>query len=438
MFELQGFIAVDGMANASPSNVSIIGEISQNSLTYSRGYSEYASDTLPYRLYGFYSKTALGYYNAPSELVTQIWNITDWLFTKQKSNNPANTVASLIAALAANFTSNVQNIEMGSLLNAGGFVFPEYVQWTNLSIATNDDESGAKVKIWFSDQSFQIQYSKYEHIVVAPFSNIDDFLLGYNSVKTNIDAIAPSEYINNIATVTQGYPSTTVVALDFDYVDPNNSNNTITTSWAVVVYGKAGTNVDHCKASIRDFIAENSSHDEASWREIFPSLYITIEFLIYPRWRDYAIQELIGTQGAYDSAVKPAKQLNYLKSFLTNYPQDHIDDYTVILPINYRSLMLLIVPSVDNNVDYRDFTLLYNDIMNVPTTDPLYNQMRLITRNWLRAIVEMSILAETATTQTILPAEMSLVARGNILYIEKSINGIQYLIATKNTVPVYA
>lgn len=438
MYTLQGFVAIDGLANASPATVATIGEISQRSLTFARGYTEHASTSLPYRLYGFYSQTEAGAYTPPADLVNQIWAVVDWAMTKQKSGAPATSVSAFLAALEAQFGTATGAVGAGTLMDAGGFLFPEYISWTNPNIATNDPDQGADVRLWFSDASFQIQYDKYEIIVVPPLSPVDSLQNGYTYVATALNSQDMSTVINRIQNAAGTYPYTKLVPMSFTYVDPSNDANTADTTWNLIVYGAAGDNVDYIREAIKAYIAANSAYDTSSWKKILPSLYTSTEFMIFPRWKNYAIQELVGTQGAYASPVKPAKELAYLKTVLSSMPATYIDDHATVLPTNYRSVELLVVPGASNGASMRDISDLFSDLMNVPTTDPLFNEMRTATRTWVTSILEMLIKAETATAQSPMPAGMSLVVRDNVLYVSKSISGVAYLVAAKSTLPAYS
>ena len=438
MYNLQGFLAVDGLANASPSAVAAIGEISSKSLTYSRGFSEFASTTLPYRLYGFYSKTASGQYNAPADLINQIWLIADWAFNKQRSGSPATNSTAFIAALQAQFGTATGSAGAGVLVDAGGFLFPEYVSWTNPNITTNDPDQGAEVKLWFSDASFQSQYGKYEIVVTPPLASVDSLQNGYSAVKTAIESIDAATMINASQSAAGIYPYTMLVPTTFDYVDPSNDANTVVTTWNLLIYGAAGNNADYIREAIKAYIAANSSFGVVSWRKILPSLYTSTEFMLFPRWKDYAVAEMVGTQGAYSATVNLAKQLAYLKTALPSMSATYIDEHAAVIPSNYRSVQLIVVPGAENGTSMRDIGDVFDDLMNVPTTDPLFNEMRVRTRSWVTMILTMLIQAENATAQTSLPAGMSLVVRDNVLYVAQSYLGVAYLVAAKSTLPAYS
>lgn len=437
MYTLKGFITVDGLANASPTVVAAIGELSTLSRTFALGVGEIASAPLPYTLNAFLSTTVSGPTSVPVALQTQVFSFVDWAFTLQKGSTPAATSAAFTTAMTTQFGSQASSIGCGNLINNGTFNFPEYITWTNNTLVTNDPTTGGLVKLWFCDASFQSQYDGYTIKVVPPLNPVDLFGGGAAAVATALSGVAVGSTLNAITTAAAGYPYTELVPQTFDYVDPTNPSNTISTQWAILIYGAAGNNIDAIRAAVQAYITANSALNVSVWQQIFPEIYNTTEFLILPRWYNYAINQQQLTAGVYSEIVNLNKELTYLANVLSTLTPAFIQAHAVVLPVQYKSLQVLVVPQSTNAVAQQDLINLFPDLINVPTTDTSYNLMSTKTRQFLTMLLQMVIQAENATVQSTLPAGMSSAARYGILCVAQAFNGITYLVATKGSTPNY-
>ena len=438
MYNLKGFVSIDALANGDPNVVPAIGELSTQSQTYATGIGEYTSTSTPgYTLHAFKSSTANGDTNVPIALQSQVFAIVDWVYAFQKSQAAATTPTGLTGALQAQFGGQATSIGCGNLISSGSNVFPEFISWVNAGIVTNDPAVGGQVKIWLADNSFQNQYDEYEIVVVPPVSNIDLFMSGATGVKNSLATHTYADQINAIQTARGKYPSTTVIARTFDYVDPTNVSNRISTNWTLLIYGQSGNNIDKIKTAIQTYIVSNSQYAASNWRPIFPDLYTATEFYIIPRWSNIAIPGLTLQTGVYSSMISPYKELQYVKGIFSAMGSSFIQDNLVVMPSNYKSLELLAIGDAGNQASELKLSTLFPDLLNLPYTDTLFSMMSSNTRSWLSKLEQMILVAETATADTSLPAGMSRAIRNNILFIVQEHNGINYLVATKASTPAY-
>lgn len=437
MYTLKGFVSVNGLANPSPSSVAPIGEISDLALTYSLGQYEYPSPTNKYILRAFSSSTVVGVTSVPADLLTQAFAIIDWAITMQQSQTPATSPTDFTTAMVTQFGTQANAIGCGNLINSGTFLFPEYITWVNPNLLTNDPTVGGKVTLWFADASFRAQYDEYIIKVVPPLPNLDTFLTGATSVAAALSAYGVQPFLSAMQTTRGSNPETLQLIQTYDYVDPLNSANQISTNWGIVIYGSAGNNVDAIREAVQHYIAVTSTAPESQWRAIFPEIYIATEFLLFPRWMNYGIPQMILQAGAYSEVITLNKELNYLTSVLTDYDPAFILSTACALPTMYKSLVLLAVPNEDNAVADQQLLNIFPDLINVPTSDTSYNLMSSKTRSWLSILTSMLIVAESATVQSALPAGMSLAVRDTVLFVAQEYAGITYLVATKASTPGY-
>ena len=438
MYTIKGFVTNDSLSSADPSVIPAFGEISTKSMTYATGVGEYNNSSYSgFSLYAFSSKTVNGDVTVPVALQAQIFAVVSWAYQYQKTQQAALTAQQFTVAMTGQFPQNATAIGCGSLISNGTFSMPEYITWINPSITSNDPAVGASVKIWLCDASFQNQYDEYEIVVIPPLSSINVFTTGAASVRSALAAVTQNKLINSIQTARNQYPETILENQSFDYVDPTNPSNRITTNWALLIYGQAGNNLDNIKAAVQKYVLANSQSSLTTWKAILPDLYSATEFYILPRWSSVAIRALTLQSGAYSAVVQPAREVAYVKNFFSGEPSTYVENNLAIIPSNYKSLELLCIGDYNNQTSEQNIWTLFPDIINVPSTDALYNMMSSNTRAWLTMIEEMILVAETATLQSSLPAGMSRAVRNNVLFIAQEFNGVNYLVSTYSSTPGY-
>lgn len=439
MYNLKGFITIDSLVSRQARVISTIGELSTESLTYSRNISVYTDNSRPtLTLHAFTSATSTGYVDAPASLQSQIFRIVEWLYNQQTGSSAVGTPTAVTASLTTQFGSEASQFGAGNMISGGTFSMPEYITWVNPTLATNDPTAGGLVKIWFADASFRNQYDDYEIVVVPPVSNLDVFMSGPTAVGVALNSFSYTQRINAVQTAKGNYPETTLVARIFDYVDPTNASTRISTEWTLLIYGQAGNNLDRIQNAIQKYLLANSQYATSRWQAVFPEIYTSTEFYLLPRWRNIAIPSLTISRGAYSCQVNLAKELAYVKSIFTDFQTSFIDAHLGVIPSNFNSLQILVLGDKTNDPRQQDLTTLFPDLINVPPTDTMYNVMSAKTRNWLSMIQQMLILAETATADSALPPGTSRAVRNNVLFLVQEYGGVNYFIATKNSTPAYA
>jgi hypothetical protein len=442
-YRLKGFMAIDSLTVNTIGVVAPIGEISPLSLTYAKDKGTYTTSTYAsLMLYSFTSKySATGAAAVPDLIAAQAFNITNWIYQKQTATGASTTQTAFLADFIAQYGASITAIDCGQMIQVNsGLFFPEWVAWKNQSFAAQDPAFDNLNTVWFCDQSFQNQYDDYAITVVPPLSPIDQFFTGRGPVNAAIAATNYTTTTQAAQVAKAGYPETIITSLPFNYVDPLNPSlpaNYVPTNWTILIYGLAGNTSDNIRSAIQAYIAANSTHTLNEWKVIFPDIYKATEFYVFPRWNNYAIPAQILQAGTYSPIINLKKELDYLKAHLPIIDPTWIDNYTRVLPFNYKSLALLMISSVDNRVGAFSIDAVYPDIINVPTSDAMFESMGTSTKLWLLKISLMIMTAETVTTYSSTPTGMQKILRNNILYIASTINGIQYLVATKASTPVY-
>jgi hypothetical protein len=440
-YRLKSFIELSSAISDTPSTIAPFGEISTHCLTYSRNKKTYvnSAEAASNTLIAFLSQDNTGTIDVPLVIRDKIFEITQWLQLNQKSVNAYTTKNSLIDALTNQFVTSVTSLYIGELIqDSTNTLFPEWISFTQLGIV-NTSYSANEIKVWYANESFKNQYDENELVVIPPIVVIDDLFAANSIVSTRLNAFKNVDLLNAIQTAKGTIPETSILSENFIWKDPTDLTNVdkeLNTNWTVLVYGRIDDNNDYVKNAIRNYISANTIKTELEWKAILPDIYKNTEFLIYPKWQNFAIHERLLQVGQFSPVVNLKKELDYLKSF-SILPVEHIEAHASLVPIQYKSLCALIVSGVDNRDNLFDFIQICPDYLNVPTTDQLFELMNTSTKEWIRLFILAIASADKIGTFDPVPVGMKKITRNNILYVNFKYNSIDYLVATKASTPGY-
>jgi hypothetical protein len=376
-----------------------------------------------------------GSVNVPAVFKSSIFNLSDWLLDIQMTASAYTDRTSLLSALANQFNNVLGGFDCGLLVSAGSLVFPEWISFSRLDIANTDPAKDNTVKIWFSDSSFKEQYDQFELFVIPSVNDLNSFFGTKANLELALSSFNTSDFIDKLDFIRGNNPESYIHKDSYIWTKGTEQLNV---NWSIVVYGRVGDNAEAVKQAIQDYIVQKSTKTKAEWTSIFPDIYKNTEFTILPRWHNYARAQRILVSGIYSPICNLNKELGYAKSILSGYPAEFINTNVFVLPTQYKSLVLLVVGGVTNRDNLFKITDVYPDYINVPTTDPSFESMDTATKSWILQLTELIIAAETLGVNDPVPSGSRKVARGNVLYISKKINGIEYLISTKSSTPQYS
>lgn len=434
---LKGFVGIETLISNQEGVTAPIGEISTRGLTYAKDvgiYNDPANPTLTY--YSFHCRDGNGAaLPVPPVMQGHVMAMAAWINTTQRQNGSAQTREDFLLNFTQQWQGTSTNLNCGEMKQIDvGFFFPEWIQFqkTNLDPSTNITEN--LTTLWFADESFRSQYDEFAITVIPPVANLNVFFSGKAQVVAALAAQNTGATLTRIQDAKEGHPETILSGENFDWVDPATLTRT-PTNWSLLIYGAAGDDLDAIRQAIRDYIAANSTRTEDEWKAIFPDIYKNTEFVIFPRWKAWAIPDRALYQGTHSPIVKLKEALDYLKTTLPLYTASHIDAHGTTLPCNYKSLALLLTSSPDNRVGTLDITDLYPDLINVPTSDTLWEAMGPETRAWVEGIQKMVMTAETMGPFTDLPLGQRRTTRAGIIYVSQKFNDVNFLVASKATAP---
>lgn len=426
MYFLKGFVELAGFASNVPGKVSLIGELSSISSTYSKEKGFYSDVNYPdLNLVSFSSKDNEVLIEIPAATKTSVFKVLGWIYSQMVSTANLEDRTGFLNFMIDTFASEIEEVACGQIVSENGIHAPDWISWKLIG-------SDSYIRIWFSDPSFQLQFDEYEITVVPPINNLDNFFRAGNEVEALMNAVNVGTMVDRLQVAKNNFPETIILVESYNYIDPANSGHKVPTRWGVLIYGAAGNNTDSIKDALIKFILANTTHTRAEWTEILPDLFKRTEFILTPVWDQYAIPNRVLESGIYSPILPISKALSIAKQTAVDYPAAHVERYLTILGHPYKSLVMTVLGGPENREGKFLITDFYPDIISVSSTGTDFNRLAPATQELLNILAEMIVQAETVSRYTVLPFGMTRLIRNDILYVVKTLNNVQFLIVAKN------
>lgn len=426
---VKGFVTVNDYVNNVPGRTSAICELSTWSRTYSKEKGEYLNDTLPgYRLTTFKTvDTQTGNETVvPVNLAKHIMLMVYESITYAKAHIRPYDPNDFRNSIVTTFFQKISNLQFGNFVDNGQIALPEWVSWTSL------ENANAQVKIWLSDLAFQDQYDESQIVVIPPIETVDHFFNQYNVALTEIKSRTLQELSDTIQLAKTDNPETYVRLLEFDFYNILNVEQKNKCTWAVLIYGKVGDNIDSIKDALVDYIISHSTHTKAEWELRLPDIFKRTEFALLPRWDKISIENLTDLSSLYSSILSPTECIQFAKNSISFYQASYVETHVEVFPYDYKALSVVAVPGPTNVVGSQKLYEMFSDYIPVPSTSPDFNRMEIKTRDWALFIEKLLIIAETATEFTSVPYYAHKQYKDGKLYISGMFDNVNYLVAAKS------
>lgn len=429
MFVVKGFASHIRFTSNIKNTVHPIGEISAYSLTYAKDRGIYGiNDNEDIRLYTFNSSDDGNYQEVSESMKQHIFTIVTDVYKKTLEGD-VNWTDQVEQYLIDKHQTIANSFKCGKIIKDGNYSIPGWVEWKK-----NGEDS--YIRIWFSDESFRRSYDEYEIVVVTPIEVVDNFFKPRSEVeellRTQNDPVSMAAR-QEIAKA--GKPNTIFLSLMYDWHDRTNDKIRVPTRWDILVYGLQGNNIDAIKDAIIDHVLQNSVHDIEEWKKIFPDIFKRTEFTIVPRWDLYAIPERTTISGIYSPIVKHTDVIPVLRQYAHSkygYTNGHIDSHAEVMSHQYRSLQMLVISHPENRGEKFSIKDVYPDYISENTLTQDFNRMNAPTREFSEKLTEMIIEAESFDEYSATPVGMTRLKREGKLYLVRSLNHINYLVAAKH------
>lgn len=428
-YQLKGFVKIKPQINNAVDIVSQIGELSTYAQTFTRQLAEFDDPQWPdVAFVAFESVNTSGEVPVARDYFDHILALTDQVYQFCNNFQGQLTRLDVLNNIQSSYFTIIADIDIGEIVSAGGLSMPEWIGWRNVTLPTN------AIKVWFSDPALRRQYSNYAIIVVPPIDDLNDFFKSTPEVKAAVAARSGSRTAQLIQTAKNSHPETVIRADDFTFVSPINLEYRPALAWNTLIYGAAGDNLDMIKAAIREYCLANSSYSSSDWAIIFPDIFKTTEFAIFPFWEKIAIPNRSTQVGLFSPILNPTEALTYVKGFYTTPQAAHVEANLQLFGHNYRSIVMGIVGGEENKNSKFKITDYYPDYIDVGTNSVDYNRMAKKTQDWVQMLARLLMIAETPDKFTDLPAATKKMTRGGVQYVAESFDNILYLVATKAAV----
>lgn len=432
-FVIEGFVNSFLLDSADPAQAAVVGQLSKVSYSYAPVVDSYNNPgSYPdVELLAFTMIQDGQQISTPPLYGDLILQVSTWVYGQSLLGNFTGNTAAFIEALLGQYGSDITNIQAGVMINFNTNLYcPE---WISFSQSTTGGDTNT-VRLWFCDGSFQRQYDKYTIRVIPPVANVDDFFAGYASVVNEIGQFDIPSLMTRVQAAASDQPYTLLRSYSFNYVNPNNQAQTVNTVWTVIEYGIAGDNLDSIKAAIIETILSNSQYTQAQWSALFPDLFLSVEFIVTPRWDQYAIPQggnsldpgIYSPNVSWNDALYVAQQTARGVGYSSGTVQNSLN----IVPFQYKSLQLEFVAGPANESVESSIQTLYPDYINVPSSSLDFARMSNKTQAWVTFINGMLQLAENMTGFSALPPPVS----NGPSYQRVTRNGVYYLAAVYGNV----
>jgi hypothetical protein len=429
-YTLKGFALNAAYVNNTLGVVSTIGELSDISLTYSQNKGYYKNDSISADvvLVSFTSANAGVATVVTPTLRDRVLPILNTLYG-MIGTQTALVAATVAQTLLTTYQATANSFNVGPIIQSLDQTTwaPSWVSWVDNSL------TGSVIKIWFSDPAFQAQFDDGSVTVIPPITPLDDFFKLGSAVQAEVAAVTTMQFVTNINLARAGIPETTMLALEYDYVDPANSAHTVPTNWGLLLYGPAGNSVDAQKAAVITYILANSTHTQAEWTALFPEIFQTTEFILVPLFDQVALPDQVGGVGIYSTQTNVARANSVYQLQVAAYGSAQVNQYLNIMGHPYRSLQVLSCGSPTNRSSLFELKDVFPDIIDVHTMSPDFGRMSAATRAFLVLLDTMIQTAETMDPNSAIPSGLGLtrLTRGTNMYVALNVNNIDYLVLSK-------
>lgn len=436
MKNISGFIRIESLEDRSNDTVAKLGELSAYDLSSSIDKAAFSqADLYPgielvaFRNRGRWTNQVP---DAPSWAEAEpVLVIAFWAWQEAYKGFTNNNGALFLQSLTTAHGDKIYNPKIGEMVTDGNVWLPEWLSW---QIPVKDGENtvgGARMKIWFADDSFRRQYSQWDMAIIPPVEDIDMLHSNKAEVKELVEARDATMLAEQIRKAGMGVPYTIVQAQVYDWIDKVDRDHKISTSWHVLIWGPAGNNPDVIRDELVDWILDNSEFPREEWEKILPDLFISTEFIFVPNWDAYSQPQQTLQEGIYSPIIKPDFSLKLAKRGMPQYTDEHIRTYAETSVNLYKSIGFVACGGPRNRDGVFDFYGKFPQYAVIPSTHLDFNRMDPRTQEWVLLFNAAMKHAERMTESSEIPEGFARITRNNVIYCSFSYEKIQYLVVTK-------
>lgn len=424
---IQGFVQINSLVSNLPNQVAPLGELSSFSMTYAKDKTEWGNS-----LYPDYSLTCFKAFDDQTETVINVEpNDLDMMFrilqlaVQYAAGHTQPYVAQDFRnSIIAEVSDRVTNLQFGKFKSNGNIALPEWVSFRSIDGTTF-------YKYWLADSAFADQYDDYVIEVIPPIENIDKFFMPYAQVVEALAEQTLSSLTQLIEEKKGPFPETYIRFNEYVFRNVNNINQSVKTNWTLVVYGKAGSDIDKMKDAVIDYVMSHTNYTREQWEHMFPELFKRTEFVLVPRWDKIAIEDMQELSGLYGSIMDPAECVAFAKEAVTFYSPAYVETNVSILPFDYKALTILSVNGMNNSDYASNLKSLFPDYLPINSNSLDHSRMSPVTRAWVVLLEGVLIIAESADEYTSLPYHVRRTYKDGKMFFSFVYKNVNYLVMAK-------
>tara|TARA_B100001057_G_scaffold463613_1_gene517976 strand:+ start:195745 stop:197061 length:1317 start_codon:yes stop_codon:yes gene_type:complete len=429
MIEYKAFVSVTTYANNENDATAPVGELSKISRSFSQDNKVYPNAESPeilLNMFSGYDVAAPEVYLPPSEDdLAEMQMVAEWVINRGDLKLAPSDLPSYIDSITGHFIGMTGEFSIGNLVEYRGGYFASSVRYAT---------AGRVWRLWFSDAEFRVQYDEYQIKTVFPIDNIDDLHRNYSDVSELLRGSTSTKMLSKIMQIERDAPATINKGQDYTWHDQSDTTITLPISFAIVIYGRAGDNIDVIREAIVKDILAVSNYDRSAWAKVLPELFSPNEMVFIPYWNSPLESYDPLEDDIYQSSVRPNAIVQMALDYTPNFSPGHIQDKVVLVPTLWRGIVMSAVPHEPANDDPSPtFTEMYPDYILAKTTDTDFHRMNVSTRDVVSIIFNLLKHAETYNDYTVLPEDYSRTERAGKEFITVSYDGYLYHALTKRS-----
>lgn len=429
MLEYKAFVTKTNFADNESNATAPVGELSKIARSFSRDIKVFPNPSVPeiiLNMFSAHDTSNPDAYVPPSEDdLTEMQSVAEWVITRGDLKLAPSDLPSYIDSITGHFVNMDGQFSVGNLVQLDGGWFASSVSY---------ESAGRNWRLWFGDAEFRAQYDEYYIETVFPVDNIDELHREYAHVQALLEQSTSTTMLSKIMQIEKEAPSTINKGQDYTWTDQSDASIRLPISFAVVIYGNAGNNIDVIREAIVQDILSKSIYDRSAWAKVLPELFSPNEMVFVPYWNSPLESYDPLEDDIYQSAVAPDDIKQLALDFTPNFSPAHIEAKVSLVPTLWRGIVMSAVPHEPANDDPSPtFSQLYPDYMLAKTTDPDFHRMEEPTREVVVIIFNLLTYAERYNDYFVLPENYSRTVRSGKEFITISHNGYLYHALTKRS-----
>jgi hypothetical protein len=264
--------------------------------------------------------------------------------------------------------------------------------------------------------------------VIPPVTDIRELHTTYDNLldlKSHIDRENTFSRINQVRNED---PETTLEVLEVTIHASDDFDKTVNFYWVILAYGPHGNHVDVQKQAVRENIRVLDLASIEAWKTFrAPELFRDIGFTLYPGWKNIAIPDIGSVEGMYSPTIVNKTFIESIHTDLS-LPIEYIQDKIEMTVFDYKSICVAFIPDATNDADHQTVSKIFVDYILTPTSNEMLQRVSVITRRWIREMIDLIAVAEGKYEIEDVNADIRAIVLNDVSYYTTTFEGINYRI----------